>query len=337
MERLESGYSVSEAPQEDWDALVVRFPRYTVFHTLAWLRSLQEAHGLELTLLQARKSNDCVAVWPCLSVWKGPIRVVGSPLPGWSTVYLGPLVAPGVEPIGVLSALLNHPPLSHAGFMYSKILDEDRPIDMSALGFDRLHRFHTYIVPLVHSEEELWSRLAKRCRKAIRKAQNIGLTVRREADTHFLDDFWRMSIEIFARSNLKPVYTRKLVERVVDNLGRDGRLLVMSVFYEGRRVSTQILPYDDHTVYGWAAASFADYRPLSTSNILDWETILEARRMGLRAYDMVSVYGGPGVYKRSFGPEEHAVATHWERSRSRLIGYMKKAYESYSRRRLKTG
>ncbi len=55
--------------------------------------------------------------------------------------------------------------------------------------------------------------------------------------------------------------------------------------------------------------------------------------MGLAWFDFVSVYGGPGKYKQSFGPGAKEVATHWERSRSWSIRILKQMYEKWLRYR----
>jgi CelD/BcsL family acetyltransferase involved in cellulose biosynthesis len=314
-----------------WDELVQAFPGHTVFHRTSWLTAISEAIGLEPVLAVARRDGRCEALWPLLEQRLGPFRILGSPLPGWSTVYQGPLFKQSADPHVLLRVFMETPRLGRASYIYCKVCDEHRELDLTPHGFERQHRYRTYLVDLRQEEEALWAGLARRCRSAVRKAQRAGLTVVREEGTEYVDDFWKMSLDVFGRSGIKPTYSRDLLEKVAHGLSASASILVMSVMRDGQRLSTQLLPHDGHTAYAWAAASFSEHRKLSLSNILDWESILETRRMGLSRYDLVSIYGGPGFYKKSFGAEERATATHWERYGSPIARLGKRGYESLLR------
>lgn len=325
-------HRVSLADPAEWDELVQRFPDRTVFHRRAWLQSVEQAHRAKVLLARADSDQGCVAVWPCLEQRKGPFRILGSPLPGWSTVYLGPLFAEGVAVHAVLKAFFAEPMFCRAAYCYCKVVDADREVDLSCLGFTRVSRYRTYLLSLTRSEEELWKNMESRGRNMVRKAKKAGLEVRKEKGLDFVGDFWEMSREVFGRSNMRPTYSQRLLDKVCENLSRQGELLVLSAFADGRRAATVALPHDDQTVYYWAGAAFGEFRYAAPSNLLMWESIREARRLGLKRYDLVSIYGGPGKFKRTFGPEEKTTATHWERSRSWLVAVLKRHYERHLRR-----
>ena len=324
---------VEEVPLDRWDEVVQTFPGHTVFQRSPWLSAIADAYDVDPLLLVARRDGRCEAVWPSLVQKVGPFRVVGSPRPGWCTVYLGPLFREDADVPALLSAFMQHPPLRRASYTFCKVSSPGRPVDLEPHGFEHLRDYRTYIVDLQKSEEDLWSALEKRCRKMVRKGARAGLTVRREEGTDYIDDFWKMSVEVFGRSGIKPSYSRRLLDLVVERLTESDSLLVTSAMLEGKRVAMQVMPYDRVGSYAWAAASYAEYRHLAVYNILDWESILEAKRLGISTYDLVSVYGGPGYYKRSFGPEERVTAAFWERYSSPVARMGKKVYASLLRRR----
>ncbi len=326
---------ISTVERGAWEKLLADFPQHTVFHRFAWLQSVAEAYRAEVVLARADTGDRCVGVWPCLEQRKGPFRILGSPLPGWSTLWMGPLFAPGADALEVARAFLSDRTFSRAAYIFCKVLDEASNVDLATLGFERVRRPVNYVVDLGPSQEELWRHLRKGCRRAIGKARRCGIVVQQEESPGFLDAFWRMAVQVFARSNMHPVYSRRMVECVWRNLRRSESVFALSAVLDGRRIATQILPYDSHTAYAWASAGLEEARKFSGNNILDWETILEAKRRGLKWYDLGSIYGGPGVYKGSFRPEKRARATQWERSRSSLVAMLKRMYESYLRRRLR--
>ncbi|MCI0364760.1 MAG: GNAT family N-acetyltransferase [Phycisphaerales bacterium] len=342
-------YSISVADEAAWDRLVARFPDRTVFHTMAWLKTASAVHGLKIVLAQAHQCvgdaiaprragiNACslngqcepVAVWPYLEMKKGPLRVIGSPLPGWSTAYMGPLFASGADVSGIMSAFLNDRLFRRYAYCACKVIDRSRPIDLSQFGFLQVMKFDTYLIDLTQPQETLWANLKGECRTRIRKAQKLGIEVQIEPGPEFIDDYWAMSIETFQKSNIQPTHNKQFVQEMWARLQPQRRVHAISAFVGGERAGTLMLPFDDQTMYYWGGASFLKYRDLPAHNLLHWEAICLAKQHGLKEYDFISTIGGPGRFKKTFGPRTIDMATHWERSPSRLLGALKKRYQSY--------
>lgn len=323
---------VTEAAPTEWDALVARFPLRTVFHTLGWLEVIRESRGVRVVLARADQGDACVGVWPWLWLRKGPLRVVGSPLPGWATAYMGPLFAPRADRTRVMEAMARSRLFGRPAYSAVRVMDEDGELDLSPLGFTRQRRFETYLIDLTRTEEELWKNLKSECRSRIRKSQKQGVEIVVERDAAYLDDVWEISRDVFSRSEIQPPFDRAFLQRVHDHLFPH-RLCVMTARHEGRRVGMLAIPHDDRVAMYWAGGSFTSAQSLAPNNQLHWEAFLECKRRGLSAYDFISSRGGPGRFKSTFGPEAREVATHWERSGSKLIGALKSRYERWLRER----
>jgi CelD/BcsL family acetyltransferase involved in cellulose biosynthesis len=330
------GYTASETTPAQWDILVRTFPDHTLFHRREWLELVGEVHGARVHAVKVDHGGRCIAVWPCLALRKGPFRILASPLPGWSSIYMGPLFTPGADTRAALEAFLRKPPLARWSYFRLRVLDEHRPVDLAPLGFTRLYRDTTYRLDLRRTEEALWKNLKSECRTRIRKAEKLGIEVRVEQGDDYIDDFWKMSEDVFSRGGIEPTFTLRFAKRLHERLAPNGLLRVLSAFHGGRRIATLVLPHDDHTMYYWAGGSFAEFRNLPAHNLLHWTAILDARREGLRTYDFVGSKGGPGRFKSTFGPVEHTVSTHWEASRSKVVGLLKDKYEQYLRWRRHT-
>jgi len=340
--------TISLADPAQWDGLVRAFADHTIFHMRTWLEIIHAAHGVTPVLAQAHEGEQCVAVWPFLEMRKGPFRVIGSPLPGWSTAYMGPLLAADADIPATLAAFFNDRIFRRFAYFACRTMVHRHAVDLAPLGFDLLKDFETYWIDLAQSEETLWSNLKSECRSRIRKAEKEGVEVRRETDEAFVDDFWKMSLETFAKSNIQPTHTREFCVALWRRLGMandqsrmDARhspagLHVLSAFIGGRRAATLMLPHDAHTMYYWGGASYQEFREIPVNNLLHWQAIKDARAMGLRRYDFVSSEGGPGRFKKTFGPQPVLVARHWERSPSRLMRWLKERYERYARRKRRT-
>lgn len=329
-------YDISTVEQGQWNALLQSFRDATVFHRLEWLQVVCAVHRVKIVLVKAEKEGRCIAVWPYLEMKKGPLRVIGSPLPGWSTAYLGPLFAADVDANAVLSAFLAHKLFRWYAFFACKVLDRNPPVDLGAHGFSTVMKFDTYRVDLTLPKETLWDNLKSECRTRIRKAEKLGIEVREETTPQFIDDYWAMSIETFQKSKIQPTHNKQFVQEMWNQLQPAGALHVISAFLDGQRTGSLVLPFDDRTMYYWGGASFLKYRDLPAHNLLHWHAIGEAKQRGLMAYDFISTIGGPGRFKKTFGPQTVDMATHWERSPSRLMAALKKRYQNYllKRRRI---
>ena len=133
---------ISEVDSEQWDDLLAGFPRATVFHTLAWQQIMSAAGAAGIHLLQAQLDGECEAVWPCQEMRKGPLRVLGSPLPGMSTAYMGPLFKSRGNMRAIVDAFFQNDCFSKPAFFAVKSLNAEH-VDLSSYGFERVLEFDT--------------------------------------------------------------------------------------------------------------------------------------------------------------------------------------------------
>jgi hypothetical protein len=173
----------------------------------------------------------------------------------------------------VLGALLGDARLRRHAFFACRVLDRGQALDVAPLGFTPTRSFETCWIDLRRSEDELWRRMKSECRNRVRKAERLGVEVRREAGASFVDEFWQMTRETFDRSGGRPTHNRRVVAEVCARLEPLGQLDVWSAFVAGRRVATLMLPHDAETLYFWAGAAYERDRSVPAGNLLHWEAI----------------------------------------------------------------
>src|SRR5690606_24264268 len=158
-------YVACEATLDEWESLLERFPHHSVFHRLPWLQAIEAAHNAKLRLLRvdaARGSRSkTLAVWPVFATRRGPLHILGSPLPGWSTPSLGPLLAPGCDDAdAILKALLDHELVRRCSYFACKSLNTgEQPVELAAHGFENVLNFETYCLDLTVGIDALWRNL----------------------------------------------------------------------------------------------------------------------------------------------------------------------------------
>ena len=170
---------IRTANPEEWDGLIDRAPLGTVYHRNGWLDALGEAVATPIHRLVAEDDFGVVAAWPIGILRKGPLRVAGSPLPGWNTAYLGPVfVRNEVDRAGAIRAMLRAAPLKNPSFVALRSMDTD--LDLAPIGFTPIRRFETYEMDLTLGEDALWAGLKSTCRTRVRKGEKNGLEIREE-------------------------------------------------------------------------------------------------------------------------------------------------------------
>lgn len=323
-----------------WDVLLQRFPARTVFHGMPWLRAISRRHGLEPVLFAVGEREAPTAIWPWLRRRVGPLIVAGSPLPGWGTAYMGPLLVAELADRpeaadGAIASILREPELRRASYLEARVLTRGQTVPMGGAGFERLRTFSTYLLDLRPTEDELWANLDRKCRNAVRRGERQGYRVAREEGRAWIEPFLGMAEQVFAAWGQAPPYDAALLEAIADELGSAGQLWVYSSWLEGdgapRRDATSLFFVDGRTVYYWAAASFDEAKKRAPNNVLVWEVIKAARAQGYETLDFISSSGTAGRFKKTFGPEEHPICEHLGRSRTRFEALLKRSYERFAR------
>jgi CelD/BcsL family acetyltransferase involved in cellulose biosynthesis len=318
-------------PMPAWDGVLAGFPQHTLFHRACWLRLLAECHRGEPWLARVDEGGNCVAAWPAIALRRGPFRILGSPLPGWNTPFLGPLFADGADVPAILAAVQQRRTLGRVAYQELRVLESAVPVDLAPFGFQRLGHYDTLYLDLARSEEELFAGMKRQCKQQVRKARHERVEVREEPDAAFADEFAAMAAEVFGKWGKRPQFDAGTVRSAWRHLAPSGAIRALSAFRDGRRLSTYVLLQDGHTMYAWLAASWQEARQFSAGSLVQWEAIAAAKRAGLRRYDFVSNSGSAGEFKAAFGGESCRAASHWGRSGSPMVAALKRIYEGFLR------
>ncbi len=281
-----------------WDELVRRYDTGCLFHTSGWLEYLERTQGVEV-VTRAFASGDGVHV--AALTRRGPFRLAGSPLPGWRTMRMGPLANAGVGG-GELAAECERFGRELGVSLYelvSPLVDDDR---FERAGW-RTEAYGTLVVDLPDDVDALWSGLKKAVRGRIKKGRKNELEVRIGLDDRLVHDVWERSDAIMRHKGLRLDWDEPHGRALEAALApRDQLLGVRIVAPSGHTAACGLFPYDHHTVYYWAGASFAEDRALVPSEPMHWAVMEWAVGQGLRHYDMY----GSGDYKLKYGAEFRA-------------------------------
>ena len=83
---------ISDMAPQAWDEAIEAFDTKCLFHQSGWLRFIEETQGAKSLRFRIAENENQHGYFVGLVVKKGPLKILGSPLPGWTTDYMGPVV-----------------------------------------------------------------------------------------------------------------------------------------------------------------------------------------------------------------------------------------------------
>jgi hypothetical protein len=248
------------------------------------------------------------------------LKLLGSPLPGWTTPYMGFSLARVVPGPWLMRGLVDYA-FGELGCHHLEVLDRGLALeDAAGLGLEHT-MLRGFEVDLTCSEEELFARMTSACRRAIRKAEKSGVVVEEATDPGFADDYYSQLREVFAGQNLVPPYPVERVRQLIKHLLSTGMLLLLRArTAEGECIATGIFPAMGDCMYFWGGASRLRLRHVRPNELIQWRAMRHWRGRGVARYDM----GGDGAYKAKYGGRRIAVPW-FRKSRSRPVAVLREA------------
>jgi len=297
-----------------------------VCQTTPWLEFLRVSQSAEAVVLEVLRAGQRVGFFTGAIVRKAGLRILGSPLRGWTTSYMGFCVDEDVDVHDLLLPLRSLV-FSHLGCVHVELLD--REIKEEVAGWQS-RMLHGYEIDLTRSEDELFAAMSPACRRCIRKAEKSGVRVEAVADpTGFAADYYPQLQQVFARQSLVPPYSQRRVEQLIAALHPRGMLLLLrAVDADGQSIATGVFPGHGSTMYFWGGASTLEGLHNRPNEALLWEAMRQWKARGALRFDM----GGGGDYKAKYGGTPIAVP--WLRcSRNPLFAALRQSAETVLRAR----
>ena len=293
--RLELLENMSDAA---WDDAIADFEISCLFHKSAWLRFLMQTQPGSVIKMRIENQGETAGYFAGLLVKKGPFKILGSPLPGTTTEYMGPITRAVLNQYHFFEALDDFCKKYriHGIEIRSPILDDQI---MTEFGYEKSGGV-TVIVSLDSDTENMFKLLDKKVRYYIRKGPRDGMVIENVKDPTFVEDYYFQLIEVFSQQGLVPTYDKNRVIRLFEILSPD-HLFAIRACLDGQILATGIFIYNDRRIYYWGGASWLRFRHLCPNEPIQWKAMTMAAKMGIKDYDM----GGSDThFKLKFGGEK---------------------------------
>lgn len=301
---------IHEIDADVWDQEIAGYASKLLFHQSAWLKFLEETQQGQVVRFRILNGSTVAGYFAGLLIMKGFFKILGSPLIGWKTDHMGPIVNQGFDLASFLPALddacramgvhlvqLAHPWLN--------------PDLMNRHGYD-MDGWMVFVVPLTRDEESMWRAVTGKCRNRVRKGLQNCLRVEAWDGPGFVEEYYSQFIEVFSRQGTHPYYSMEMVQSLVRNLWPDN-LLCLRVKLEEKTIATGIFVHDDHHVYSFGSASRTEYLKYYPNELLFWTVMKHFGAEGKLDFCIGGNYRVPasgGKFKEKFNGRQQAVFRH---------------------------
>jgi hypothetical protein len=307
------------------------WPDRLVYHSEEWIRFVAETQGAEPVRAELVDGGTVLGWVVGLVFSRLGVRIFGSPFAGWTTMYMGFSLQPGVPRWPALQALRRFA-FRDLGCLHFEIVDRHLTAeDGSRIGLPH-GWIDSYQTDLTQSEDALFGAMESACRRCIRKGDKSGVTIEEADDDRFAAEYHTQLRDVFAKQGLEPSYGVDRVEALIRHLHPTGRLLLLRARDpEGRCIATGIYPGMNRIAQFWGNASFRWGQRWRPNEALHWYAMRYWKRRGAALFD----WGGGGDYKRKYGCTPLRVPRFYQ-SRLALLGRLRDAAETafYGRQRL---
>lgn len=198
-----------------------------------------------------------------------------------------------------------------------QILENEKNSQLFAkLGFKlapmHLHAELTRQLDLEKSEEQLLSEMRKTTRHEIKKGIELGTNITFSGNVDDIDEFYKLQRDTARRQGFV-AFDKEFLKEQFKVFTRDKQVLLYTAWL-GRKKLAQafIIFYGSEAAYHFGASTLLG-RKYPGAYLIQWEAIKEAKKRGLRRYNLWGVspegetnhrFYGVSVFKRGFGGED---------------------------------
>jgi FemAB-related protein (PEP-CTERM system-associated) len=269
-----------------WDAYVHAKPTAVNYHRYAWRDVVEKSFGHKCFYLAAQDSSGViVGILPLVYIQS---RLFGRFLVSLPFFNYGGLLCNSQE-IGdamlrEAAALRGELGAAHVELRHTEPWSGELPTKQAKVSM---------LLDLGSDSELLWKGFNAKLRNQVRKAEKSGCSAA-VGGLELLADYYTVFVRNM-RDLGTPVYGEKFFANVLTSFPEESRII--AVYLEGKPVAAGlVVRFRDIVEIPWAS-SIRDYNSLCPNNLLYWEALQHALRIGCSRFDFGRSTPGEGTYK----------------------------------------
>lgn len=175
-----------------------------------------------------------------------------------------------------------------------------------------LNPANTLVLDLTKPEEQILSEMKQKTRYNINLAKKKGVEIEVSSDVSKADVFYKIMKETSERDKFG-AHPLEHYKKLLEILGEGGTMKVYLAKFEGEYIAANIVSFFGNTTSYLHGASSNEYRNVMAPYLLQWQAILDAKKMGFQYYDFWGIapnddpkhsWAGVTRFKKGFGGEQ---------------------------------
>lgn len=299
--------------EKTWDDLILSSPHGTLFHTIRWLRIVQNHLDVEFHPLVFFKGKQLVAVCPIFISNKGPIKIALSPPSRSYMIYLGPVLADYTSlkmdkkernylqvQEELDNYIFNKNRCKYARIRTSPGLFDSRPLLWTGYNVDPAY---TYRIDVTKGLENIWGQFEGKLRVKIKKSIKEGVTVRL-GDKGDLEFIHNLLNQRYLQQGYKPNDYKKYISEIFQQFYPEN-LKIFIAEYKGNRVSGALFLCWKQGLYLWVGVPKTELSGISPNDVINWEAIKWASAKKIQYYEEMDSGEDPRLthFKSKYNPD----------------------------------
>ncbi len=287
-----------------WEKLL-EFNDSNIFQSLPWIDFLADFLGAEPIIAAVLSDGLVQGYFMGLIEKKLGLRILGSPLRGWNTYFMGFNLMPGVSYSKVLQAFPNFA-FTELNCHFLMIIDANlKEGELKGLSY-HVRKITNFVLDLTKSEAELFASMkGNSSRTSIRRTIKKGVVIEETTDPGFADEYYAQYQEVNARKSLPPYYGLDFVRQMIAHLLPTGNLLMLRARTpDGVSIATHIDLVFNRVAVAWGSASRKEYLSFRPNELIYWYVMKKVKSMGIEVFHLAD---GVKQFKEKLGAYETPV------------------------------
>lgn len=208
-----------------------------------------------------------------------------------------------------------------------------------------VHMMHpelAWMLDLTPSEKEIFKGIRKNTRYYIRKAEKEIVLIELSENPKSIDQFWKIYEQTAKRQSFTP-FEKSYIQTEFETFSKDKQAAFIFAKYRGEVIAAALIIFYNNQAFYHHGASIRRYKHLATTSyLLQWEAIKEAKRRGCRLYNFWGIakeseknhpWQGITLFKKGFSgfSESYVHAKDYPLSKKYILAYLVESLRKFKR------
>jgi hypothetical protein len=280
-----------EPEYRQWDQLVEHSEQGTIFHSSSWIAAAAKMLALDFILIGVFKNSELIG--GCSFYRKNlffgyRIAYTANTFSPYGGFVLENPASTQVrenetrhhEIISLILEKIQTMNLAKINFINGPGLSDIRPFTRTGW---KGRVYYTYIVPL---ENDIFSSISYGARRSIRKAQKLGISVKKEYNP---DIFWNLAQATYAKQAMPVPYKKDHIVAFMEMMNRNnlGDMWIAKT-PSGEPVSAVFYAYDPQMAHGWLGANDPAFKDTGSVSFILFESLAELQKRGFQRFNIMA-------------------------------------------------